>query len=1705
MKHRFLSLSLFALCLVAYLFSPADSQALIQLTQVPFEFFSPTDTTDIVTVKWLELPAALPCSLKYGLSPGVYSMGSVPETGPSAGEQSVQFTPAKRSMKAGLYYCVIKSGGEKSLEFQLVIEAQSPPAAKSPLGKIGTTTPLFDWNPVTGVPYYAVLVSDTKITLTETTDPVTGEKKTKIEGANIIWEVISPTPGVVYGSPDPSGFYSMTPPPLTKSATYYWAVLNCYGPNPALISTVQAGVNEFTVNLPQPVLPPVPLSPSTDETLSVGTITFRWNKSAGAMGYRLYLYELKEESGSTASLPVWDGLLATSDTLFDFQASNSLRNATFLWKIAAVDSTGGESVSLATRFFYKIRTGSIDINSRNDKGEVLPRVNVKLETLEGFSQIEPIVTGSEGHYNAERMPLGTYILTGTREGYESGKDTVVVSLNPVTGVGTNESATLSMAPSPGAVSGRTTDKIGAPVSGATIRALLSGAERSAGTDGSGTFSLGVTAGTWSVYASKSGYRDSKVRTIAVGPGETIVLPDSMLVLEKSTATIAGKTVNEKGLAVSSASVTLTLSGGAKILTTQTDYSGQFSFTVDDGSWVVVASKTGFVSSQARLTTVGPGERKTVDPDLVLTAQGGTVLGSITDGKKNIGNALVEAISRTSGVFSASSDVFGQYRINLPPGAAFEIMVTKTGYTSPGSRQVILTPGQTLSGTNFVLTQNASSISGTVKSSSGSGMSGIAVSTGGASTVSAMDGTYTLSVAEGTQVVSASKEGYLSSGSSTITVSPGQNITGVDFTMTPNASVIKGTVTSGGSASYLANVKAINASTFDSVKTTTDLFGNYSISVEPGNWKLVSSKPLYLSSPDTISLVVAPAQTVLGKNFVLTLNVARFTGTVIDSSSRAALRSVDVAVTLGPVSTTTDITGKYTFEIPPGSGSFTLSKSGYIARTVNINAGPGDMATFPTLALHPAQYLVSGTVRDENGKVLSGARIESGTLFATADAKGKYQLNFTAQSLSQGILSLTASKTGYLQKNEQVAYASQVYSATKDIVLTSDFVLLTGTVTDGAATIAGALVVANSSNGGGAVTTDASGNYQFKDSSGRPYLVRGTYSVAASKSGHTSQSVAGLDFSVGANFTQDLVLAANTGSISGTVKDAVGTAVSGATVRAQLGGATKGSAVSDASGNYLIGGLPISLGSFTVLVSMGGYASPPDVQNVLAGSTGVDFQLTLNNGYIRGTVQSADNAPIFRVSIAAEDSLGHAGVAESDSLGHYSIESLAVVSANYNVKARLLGYAQEEILGIPVNSQSINFTLSRLRGPISGRVTLAETGARLTNVLIKATSYSRGDFFGTVTDTGGRFILRVPVPDSYGLAASKSGHVSGRSSYVVTLTEGDSLSGRDKDFTMEAVTLASVAVSGPQRISNKSSSVYSFTATSTTGKSLALELKWSLIPEEAGTIAGGVLDPVDDYIGEVLVVAGDSASGIEGQLTVGIIQLLTPADTAVVSDKEGFRLEIARGAVDVSTEISMRKVDAPSAKRTGRMFSIPGQIYELGPSGLTFTSDGLAVITLPVLSGADPNHASIGKWNATRLRWESLGGTPDAQGGISVAISSFSQYAVLIQAEPLALKDVRLYPNPFSPHVGNGLNIEYRISSTETPTPFVTIKIYNMLGELVRVIAENNPRDKSVVQTDNWDGRGDSAGIELNGRYVLELKVKDASGEKRAVKTVVLIK
>jgi hypothetical protein len=210
------------------------------------------------------------------------------------------------------------------------------------------------------------------------------------------------------------------------------------------------------------------------------------------------------------------------------------------------------------------------------------------------------------------------------------------------------------------------------------------------------------------------------------------------------------------------------------------------------------------------------------------------------------------------------------------------------------------------------------------------------------------------------------------------------------------------------------------------------------------------------------------------------------------------------------------------------------------------------------------------------------------------------------------------------------------------------------------------------------------------------------------------------------------------------------------------------------------------------------------------------------------------------------------------------------------------------------------------------------------------------------------------------------------------------------------------------------------------------------------------------------------------------------------------IRIPAGAVAETRSLLLAHDELPDARRYGRDFEVLGLDYHLKPDGLTFTPGREPELVLPAVDGA----TGVARWNRAALKWDAAD-VAESPTGLETAIGELGEYAATASSGPLAVSGVRAEPNPFSPDVGP-VTISYELSSDEARMPFVTVTIYNLAARTVRALVESEAQGKGRREI-QWDGLTDDGEAARNGRYVVEVKAEDPTGEASACATLVLVK
>lgn len=401
------------------------------------------------------------------------------------------------------------------------------------------------------------------------------------------------------------------------------------------------------------------------------------------------------------------------------------------------------------------------------------------------------------------------------------------------------------------------------------------------------------------------------------------------------------------------------------------------------------------------------------------------------------------------------------------------------------------------------------------------------------------------------------------------------------------------------------------------------------------------------------------------------------------------------------------------------------------------------------------------------------------------------------------------------------------------------------------------------------------------------------------------------------------------------------------------------------------------------------------------------------------------------------------------------------------------------------------------------------------------------------DDGDGYIVWENLTDSSGLKIiSKQGtraqlvaEKPGNYTLKVTANLDGSLVSKNIDMNVSAIPLKTISVSIPaKQLSNSTTHLFGYSAIDTSGNSVLLgeSLKWTINPAPMGTVdSRGVFTPASNsHFGTFSVTVSDSISGLKGiSDQVELVARVEPDKEYVLTNGLGLELSIPAGAIEVSSQVSLAETRPADTKKYvfaqggDVSYTVGERIYQLSFSGSELKKP--AQLTLPedtTISELHTGARSIAQFNFTTLQWEileSLVPKTVSQGSGTVIIEKLGQFAVLAANEPLGIKHAAVLPSPFSPGIAP-VKIGYWLD-TSFPPAKVSIKIYNLRGELVRTLFEDELQQPGRYgsSTSNreitWDGLTDNGNMARNGRYIVQIVAKDQQDEVVELLQVVLIK
>jgi len=1308
-----------------YLFPRLSSY--ISITDLPSDLYK---LNDIFTIEWF--PDDLECELFYATIPGGEEIDNYQATFLN-GYGIIESSPTELEWGTGIYYCVLfnQEFNYISNEFQIIVESSNAAVMLSPENgsQLTDPTPVFSWETNPGVPYYFLVLSDNPFTIEEDEngDPV-------IYGVQPVWQIITPNTSALYGIPDPSGFFENVAQPLIPGIEYNWIVANNYGNDPLLTSKIVASPFSFTYSSLNTIPAPILINPIDDAYMNSEMILFEWSQVEEAADYQIFLYETREENGNIGNYLIWDQI--TTNTYYEFNAQAILINADYVWKVIATSGDGTSSVSENFGFHYDIEVGTLNLDVLNIYGAPIGFATAELDPLEGSSDNVPFAVNANGH-EEKIIPTGTYILTCCKEGFESSDTLITIFEDPDLESSIGDTfVDVYLDYSPCIAYGRVIDQAGFLVENCTVQALSNDGEIRTTFAANGNYTLGLIPGIWSFSADASGYNLVSVIEQNILPGENLEIAD--LIMTSNQKDVQGYVKDNSGLSLTGVMIIAVKNGVTREVTSNS--SGYFILEdLNLGEWTISAEKDGYISPPALVLEIMDFSPDLITmSDIVLIPYANLVLGRATNSVVGMEGVEIKAIPQSGIPVVDYTDVYGYYTLNLPQGI-FQVNAFREDFTSQISYQLSLNVGETADNIDFILLPNNSIIQGYVYSDE-NGLPGAKISAGLAFSYSGSNGFYQLPVPAGTYEVIATKSGYTGGNAQTVSLNPGQTVSGINFNLVPNASIISGRVEHSGQPIAAATVKGIRLQTGNSIDNeTSDNLGNYQLNLIAGDYLIWAEKNGYICSfGDTLQITLGPGQELINQDIELTPYQAFLSG-ITYRTDNTVLRSVVLTAVNqnDPQDITTTVSrndGSFDLILNPlTTYEVTASKTGYITQQVITPFLEVNDSYQQDFYLNPLPSQISGKIYDEFSNPLMDALIsadnDSLNFSTTSALNGYYEL-----SLSYGEFDLEISKLGYIAEVDQIYLNPGNQITGLDYYLEENFGGIYGHVYDvnTGEPVENAMITANPTYRS-TTYSDNDGFFELTT------LLPGIYDLIIFKLDYEEEIIESIVIPGGYNVEIDAQLVPLSASLNVYVHSSVTRGLPGVTVSAEnLNNGNVTSRITDSNGFCTLPNLMSEVLQNVSAVKLNYFA--PDTLLFLEPdqTLELEFEMELINSIIAGTVRDPEDNALSEVQITAVSNSGFSGNATSDANGEYQINNLAPYQT-YTVSAILPDYSTSGDTLIYLD-QSYN-QLDLLMYPndlvISGRVVDQEEFI-LSGILVEASSANSSQT--DLTDEQGIFSL-----------------------------------------------------------------------------------------------------------------------------------------------------------------------------------------------------------------------------------------------------------------------------------------------------------------------------------------------------------------------------
>jgi trimeric autotransporter adhesin len=1222
------------------------------------------------------------------------------------------------------------------------------------------------------------------------------------------------------------------------------------------------------------------------------------------------------------------------------------------------------------------------------------------------------------------VPVATVQGVAITATYGGSAQSFTVTVNPpdLASVSLSPPSVTGGSPSTGTVS------LTGPAPAGGLAVALSSSIGSATVPASVTVAAGATSATFTVTTSSVGSVTNGTITATLGS----TIRTASLTLSPPTAALSA-------LSLSPASVNAGSSSTGTVALTMPAPAGGFvvNLSSDNAAATVPASVTvaqGTTMATFTITTTMVGTTQT--PTVSATAGGVTVTAvltvnpplalyalslnptSIAGGSPSSGTVTLTTAALAGGfvVYLSSDTGVAQtpVSVTVPQG---QTAATFSVATRPVSTAVAATISASASGITKTAVLSISppgtgTLAGTVLyAGGGSVMSGVTVTVNetGATTTTSAIGSYSFVLAAGTYTVTASLSSYQPVTSSAQVVAPNQRTTVSPLSMVAQTGTLTGTVVNGAAPVSGASVTAISgtASVFQG-KATTAADGTFSMTLPSAYYTLGISKPGFadtIASNYGVGFRVTIGQTTNVGTISLSAG-GTITGFVRNAVTSAGIKGASVSWGGNQALTTTDATGRFVMNVPPGTSGFSVRAAGFVdsLSSASFTVTVGQTTTTTDIDLTPSAALVTGrVVLADGGDAVLGAQAQTSGYTATTDGTGAFVV-----PMSPGTNVLTIRKTGYGD-----LVSAPITAALGMTVDAGTFGLVQGAVVTG--------VVVDAATGGAVasatVTTagTAGAGYSLGDGRFTLYSGSGLRTFTASKAGYIPTTTPSYDLVPGGSLDLGQIPIAPAVSVTGTVVDASTLSpIAGASVTCF---GTTNSVATNASGQFAISGIP---GLNALTFAKTGYASSTSlVFGLSAGSPaalGTTYLSPLAT--VTGTLKLAPGVTVRVKGTGISTTTSASGAFTlSSPAGALTIQAvegaMVVYETSVNVapgESRNLGtltgtaylfangYTASRAFTIPVTLTAVSGAatysgLSFVVVPAGTYTVTASSPGWLSQTfgpytLAAGDGRSPGDFYGnlyfvragslvgTVTDA----TTGTPLPGASVVAGSASSVTDASGNFLLSLAAGSYPLTVSKSGYAGMTTASQTVVVGDER----SAGIIALTAQ----------------PALPGTVIGTVVNAAG---GGPVPGASVSLSGVPGSVTTDVSGAFSiqgaPGSYSVVVIKAGWatfataEMTVAPGATTNASTIAISNVSGTvtgTVIDAATLLGVPGATVSVSGTPISCTTDSSGNFSLSLAPGSYALTASKDGWYAPTTAAFSVAGS----GSVSIGSLWMSRNATI---------------------------------------------------------------------------------------------------------------